>query len=437
MSLLEKLKARETKLAVVGLGYVGLPLAAAFSTRFSVIGFDVNRNKIEQYEAGRDVTEELGDERLHALTIDYTSDAARLREASFIVVAVPTPVKSDNSPDLEPVKAASELVGRHLQKGAVVVFESTVYPGVTEDVCLPILERASGFKGGRDFKIGYSPERINPGDKVHRLENICKIVSGMDDEALETIAGVYEAVVESVYRAPSIRVAEAAKLVENTQRDVNIAFMNELAMVCHRMNIDTNAVIDAMDTKWNALKFRPGLVGGHCIGIDPYYFIHEAELLGYRPRLIATGRRVNNEMSRYVADATVREMLKAGLDVARSNVYLMGMTFKEDCPDVRNSLPVDICHWLTEYGVQPRAVDPVADRADFLRLYGFPLHEIDEVKEADCLVFLVRHECFRTMSEERVAGFFRRDGRARVIIDVKSMFSAAAYRAAGYRYWSL
>ena len=438
MRLVEKLAAREARLAVVGLGYVGLPLAAAFSTKFPVIGFDVNRAKIEQCEAGRDITGEIGDERLQSLTVEFTSDAARLEDASFVVVAVPTPVRSDNSPDLDPVKAATEIVGRHLRKGAVVVFESTVYPGVTEDICLPILEKASGLKGGQDFKIGYSPERVNPGDKVHRLENICKIVSGMDDEALETIAEVYGAVVESVYRAPGIRVAEAAKLVENTQRDVNIAFMNELAMVCHRMNIDTNAVIDAMDTKWNALKFRPGLVGGHCIGIDPYYFIHEAELLGYRPRLIATGRRVNNEMGRYVAESVVQEMLRAGIDVPRTNVWLLGMTFKEDCPDVRNSLPVDIFHWLTEYGLTPKAADPVADREDFARLYDFPLRDLAEVKEADCLVFLVRHECFRRLTEPEIAGFFRRQpGAARVIIDVKSMFSAAEYRAAGYRYWSL
>ena len=438
--MVEKLSTKEATLAVVGLGYVGLPLAVAFSQHFRVIGFDVSEEKIAAYRKGHDVTCELGDARLREASVDFTSDPARLREAAFVVVAVPTPVNPDKTPDLEPVKSAAKLVGENLCPGAIVVFESTVYPGVTEDVCLPIIEQASGKKGGVDFTIGYSPERINPGDKVHRLENICKIVSGMNRATTKEIGAVYQRIIEAgVYEAQSIRVAEAAKLVENTQRDINIAFVNELAIVCHRMHIKTNDVIDAMDTKWNALRFRPGLVGGHCIGIDPYYFIHEAETQGYRPRLIATARRVNNDMGPVVAQAVVQEMLLAKIDVARANVYLLGMTFKEDCPDVRNSLPVDIVRWLEEYGITPRLVDPVADREDFRRLYQMELEtDLSAVRDADCLVFLVRHQAFRELTTAQVEKMYRRlPGRQRVLVDVKGMFAEEAYAAADMRYWSL
>lgn len=440
MNMTEKLASKDVSLAVVGLGYVGLPLAAAFSRHFRVIGFDVSEDKIAEYRHGHDITQEIGDVALQEADIDFTSDPARLREAAFVVVAVPTPVNPDKTPDLEPVRSAAKIVGENLRPGAIVVFESTVYPGVTEDICLPIMEQTSGLKGGVDFKIGYSPERINPGDKVHRLANICKIVSGMDKEALTEISAVYSTIIEAgVYQAPTIKVAEAAKLVENTQRDINIAFMNELAIVCHRMNIKTNDVIDAMDTKWNALRFRPGLVGGHCIGIDPYYFIHQAELLGYRPRLISTGRRVNNDMAPIVARAVVKEMLRAQLDAARANVYLMGMTFKEDCPDVRNSLPVDIVRWLKEYGINPRIVDPVADRVDFARLYQISLiTDLSEVTEADCLVFLVQHEVFRNLTQEQVEKMYRIvPGRQRVLMDIKGIFPEEPYVEAGFRYWSL
>lgn len=440
MRMVEKLSAKEATLAVVGLGYVGLPLAAAFSHHFRVIGFDVSEEKIAGYRKGHDVTQELGDELLQAASVDFTSDPTRLREADFVVVAVPTPVNPDKTPDLEPVKNAAKLVGENLRPGAIVVFESTVYPGVTEDICLPIVEKASGKKGGVDFTIGYSPERINPGDKVHRLANICKVVSGMNRETMKEISAVYQKIIEAgVYEAQSIRVAEAAKLVENTQRDINIAFMNELAIVCHRMNIKTNDVIDAMDTKWNALHFRPGLVGGHCIGIDPYYFIHEAEIQGHRPRLIATARRVNNDMGPMVAQAVVQEMLLAKIDAARANVYFLGMTFKEDCPDVRNSLPVDIVRWLKEYGIAPHIVDPVADREDFRRLYQMDLEtDLATVREADCLVFLVRHQVFRDLTPQQVEKMYRKvPDQQRVLIDVKGIFPEEAYAGADIRYWSL
>lgn len=440
MGITEELAEGKAVLAVVGLGYVGLPLAEAFSHHFKVIGFDVSEEKIAHYQNGHDITNELGDEVLKAAPIEFTSDAKRLKEASFIAVAVPTPVNLDKTPDLTPVRRAAKIVGENLRRGSIVVFESTVYPGVTEDVCLPILEEASGLKGGVDFKVGYSPERINPGDKVHRLHNICKIVSGMDQVALEDISAVYRMIVEAgVYQAQSIRVAEAAKLVENTQRDINIAFVNELSIVCHLMNIATNDVLDAMDTKWNALRFRPGLVGGHCIGIDPYYFIHEAERLGYRPQLIAMGRQINHDMVQVVGQAIIKEMLLARLDVPRAKVYLLGMTFKEDCPDVRNSLPVDIARWLKEYGVEPLVVDPVVDREDFSHLYEAPLiTDMSEVKEADCLVFLVQHREFRDLQKAQIEAMYRRvPGQSRVLVDIKGMFSEAEYEAAGYRYWSL
>ena len=440
MGLVQSLEKKKTSLAVVGLGYVGLPLAAAYAKHFHVIGFDVNEHKIRNYQAGIDPTQELGSQALQEAPIDFTSQEHRLQEASFIIIAVPTPVNGDKTPDLKPVKGASAVVGRNLQRGAVVVFESTVYPGVTEDVCRPILEQTSGFICGKDFFIGYSPERINPGDRVHRLTNIRKIVSGMDAATLETIAAVYEHIIEAgVYRAPTIQVAEAAKLVENAQRDINIAFMNELAMAFDRMHIDTNEVLKAMNTKWNALGFRPGLVGGHCIGVDPYYFIYQAELLGYHSQIIAAGRRVNDEMSQYVAQAIIRELLRAKIDICRAKVYLMGMTFKEDCPDTRNSRPVDVYHWLQEFGLAPIAVDPAADAGEFTAEYQIPLHTLHEVRDADCLVFLVAHKEYRALTIPELSAMFAvpKAGCRQVIIDVKSMYSAAEMQKAGYAYWNL
>ena len=363
MTLYGKIKNRKEKIALIGLGYVGMPIAVAFAKKADVIGFDLNEKKIQQYKAGFDPTQEIGDDEIKKTSVEFTSDEKRLREAKFHIIAVPTPVNQDKTPDLSPVEGASKILGRNLTKGSIVVYESTVYPGVTEEFCIPILEKESGLKCGEDFKIGYSPERINPGDKIHRLETIKKIVSGMDKETLEEIANIYELVIEvGVYRASSIKVAEAAKVVENSQRDINIAFMNELAMVFDRMHIDTNEVVDAMNTKWNALGFRPGLVGGHCIGVDPYYFIYEAEKLGYHSQIILSGRKVNDGMGVFIADAVIKQLILVGKAPKNTKVVILGLTFKENCPDIRNSKVVDIIMRLREYGIDPLLADPWVDK---------------------------------------------------------------------------
>lgn len=434
---MNRLREGKAKLAVVGLGYVGLPLAAAYAKHFPVIGFDQNEQKIETYRRGIDPTEELGDEELQKTTMEFTADPARLSEACFLIVAVPTPINGDKTPDLDPVKSATRTVGKHLAKGSIVVYESTVYPGVTEDICPLLLEKESGLVCGQDFKIGYSPERINPGDKVHRLQNIVKIVSGMDEETRKEIAAVYGTIIDTIYEAPSIRVAEAAKLVENAQRDINIAFMNELAMVFHRMGIDTNEVAKAMDTKWNALGFRPGLVGGHCIGIDPYYFIYEAENLGYHSQIIASGRYVNNGMSDFVAHEIVRLMIRSGMDASRANLYLLGMTFKEDCPDTRNSRSVDVYNYLENCGLYPVASDAMADPEEFHRKYGIRLVPEEEIADAECLVFLVAHEAYRRLTPEDIDRFYGSKDKTRLLVDVKSMYSRREFEERGYIYWSL
>jgi UDP-N-acetyl-D-galactosamine dehydrogenase len=366
-------------------------------------------------------------------------DEKRLREAKFHIVAVPTPINSDKTPDLSPVKGASETVGRNLTKGSIVVYESTVYPGVTEDVCIPILEKKSGLKCGIDFKVGYSPERINPGDKVNTLEKITKIVSGFDDESLEEIAKVYELIIEAgVHRASSIKVAEAAKVVENAQRDINIAFMNELAMVFDRMEIDTKEVIDAMNTKWNALKFYPGLVGGHCIGVDPYYFIYEAEKLGYHSQIILSGRKINDGMGKFVADVIIKKLVHANKVVKKTKVIILGITFKENCPDTRNSKVVDIIKRLNEYGIEPIVVDPQADKEDAQREYGIELVDIKEVSDADCIVFAVAHEEFMNMPLDEIDELFGDfDNSEKVIIDAKSILDKAEIEKSGYSYWRL
>ena len=438
MSVFCELGNKKTKLAVVGLGYVGLPLAAAFAEKFSVIGFDLDADKIEAYKRGHDITAELGDEALQTANIDFTIDPQRLAEASFIVIAVPTPINGDKTPNLEPVKGATEIVAKYIQKGTIVVYESTVYPGVTEDICRPLLENISGLKGGNDFKIGYSPERINPGDREHRLKSITKIVSGEDAETRKEIADVYGAIIDTIYEVSSIKVAEAAKLVENTQRDINIAFMNELAIVFHQMGIDTAEVAAAMDTKWNALKFRPGLVGGHCIGVDPYYFIYEAENLNQYSQLISAGRRINNDMSKFVANEIVKVMLRSGLDAAHAKIYLLGMTFKENCPDTRNSRSVDVYRHLQEYGLQVLASDPLADKADFQREYGIELVDEESISDADCLVLLVAHNQYAKQSLEQLHHFYRRDSKKPLmLIDVKNIYGRKAAEQAGYIYWSL
>lgn len=406
MNLYEKLVNGEEKLSLVGLGYVGMPIAVAFAKKVKVIGFDLNKQKIDLYKAGVDPTNEVGGEVIRNTKVEFTADASRLKEAKFHIVAVPTPVNDDHTPDLSPVEGASRLLGQNLTKGSIVVFESTVYPGVTEDICVPILEKESGLKCGADFKIGYSPERINPGDKVHRLETITKIVSGMDEETLDTVAKVYELVVEAgVYRAESIKVAEAAKVIENSQRDINIAFMNELSIIFHKMGIDTKAVLEAAGTKWNFLKFFPGLVGGHCIGVDPYYLTYKAEELGYHSQIILSGRRINDDMGRYVAESLVKNLIKTDVPVKGAKVAILGFTFKENCPDTRNTKVIDIYKELGEYGIRPIVVDPAADADEAKRLYGIDFHDIKEIRDMDAVVIAVAHSEFMELSTKDISGF--------------------------------
>ena len=441
MSLFQDLKDRCETMSVVGLGYVGMPIAVAFAKKgLDVIGFDLNKEKIDLYKRGIDPTKEVGDEAIKETTVAFTADEERLRDAKFHIVAVPTPVNSDHTPDLSPVIGASEIIGRNLTKGSVVVYESTVYPGVTEDVCVPILERESGMRCGVDFKVGYSPERINPGDKLHRLENIRKIVSGMDEESLSVIKAVYDIVIEvGTYPVSSIKTAEAIKVVENSQRDINIAFMNELAMVFDRMSIDTNEVVDGMNTKWNALGFRPGLVGGHCIGVDPYYFTYEAEKLGYHSQIILNGRIVNDRMGKYVAESAVREMIRAGQAPRASEVVILGLTFKENCPDTRNSKVNDIIEALNEYGIEPTVVDPWASERDALNEYGVKLTKLEQVKNADCIIVAVAHDIFREMPLNKVKELFGDDpdDSRKVLIDVKGIYPIAELKKSGLRFWRL
>ncbi len=436
----QKLLNGQEKLSLVGLGYVGMPIAVAFANEgVKVVGFDLNKAKIDLYKAGIDPTHEVGDEAIKNSTVEFTSDETKLREAKFHIVAVPTPVNQDHTPDLTPVIGASEIVGRNLVKGSIVVFESTVYPGVTEDVCLPILERESGLKCGVDFKIGYSPERINPGDKVHRLENIKKIVSGMDEESLKDIKEVYDLVIKvGTFPVSTIKTAEAIKVVENSQRDINIAFMNELAMVFDRMGIDTSEVVDGMNTKWNALGFRPGLVGGHCIGVDPYYFTYEAEKLGYHSRIIINGRMVNDGMGAFVAEATLKQMILAGKNVRDSKVVILGLTFKENCPDTRNSKVEDIINKLAEYGVKPLVVDPWASERDAMHEYGVTLTPLKDIKDADCVIMAVAHDEFKNMSLEDLDKLYKDvPNDEKVLIDVKSILDKKTVDAKGYKYWRL
>lgn len=440
MKLYNRLLKNEEKLSLIGLGYVGMPIAVAFAKKgINVIGYDLNKEKIDLYKSGVDPTREVGNEVIRNTTVEFTADEKKLREAKFHIVAVPTPVNTDHTPDLTPVIGASEILGRNLTKGSIVVYESTVYPGCTEDVCIPILEKQSGLKCGVDFKVGYSPERINPGDKVHRLENIHKIVSGMDEESLEEIKNVYDIVIEvGTYPVSNIRTAEAVKVVENSQRDINIAFMNELAMVFDRMNIDTNEVVDGMNTKWNALGFRPGLVGGHCIGVDPYYFTYEAEKLGYHSQIILNGRIVNDSMGKYIADATIKEMIKVGQAPKKSKVVILGLTFKENCPDTRNSKVDDIIKRLNEYGIQPIVVDPWASERDAMREYGVELTPLHEVKDADCVIVAVAHNEFKALRLDDIKKLYRVSADSeKVLIDVKGIYSVKDLNNSGMDYWRL
>ena len=440
MTFYEKVIKKEERISLVGLGYVGMPIAVAFANKgIDVVGFDLNKAKIELYKSGVDPTKEVGDEAIKNSAVYFTSDEKDLQKAKFHIVAVPTPVNTDHTPDLTPVIGASEIVGRNLTKGSYVVFESTVYPGCTEDVCIPILERESGLKCGVDFKVGYSPERINPGDKVHRLENITKIVSGCDEEALQTIKAVYDIVIEvGTYPVSNLRTAEAVKVVENSQRDINIAFMNELAMAFDKMDIDTNEVVDGMNTKWNALGFRPGLVGGHCIGVDPYYFTYQAEKLGYHSQIILNGRIVNDSMGKFVADAAIKNMIAVGQAPKKSKVVILGLTFKENCPDTRNSKVDDIIKRLAEYEITPIVVDPWASERDAMHEYGVTLTKLEDVKDADCVIVAVAHNEFKALGLDNIKSLFKSSVDAeKVLIDVKGLYEVSELQASGMKYWRL
>lgn len=439
MNLYNNIVTKKEKIGIVGLGYVGMPIAVAFSKKVQVIGFDLNTSKIDLYKAGIDPTNEIGNDAIKEAKVEFTSDEMKLKEAKFFIVAVPTPINSDKTPDLAPVEGASKIIGRNLSKGSIVVYESTVYPGVTEDVCIPILEKESGLKCGIDFSVGYSPERINPGDKINTLEKIIKIVSGIDKESLDEIAKVYELVIEAgVHKASSIKVAEAAKVVENSQRDINIAFMNELAMVFDRMNIDTNEVIEAMNTKWNALKFYPGLVGGHCIGVDPYYFIYEAEKLGYHSQIILSGRKINDGMGKFIADATVKKLILANKVVKKSKVVILGLTFKENTPDTRNSKVIDIIESLREYGIDPVVVDPQAEFEEAKREYNIELTNFNNVEDADCVILAVAHNEFKKLTLNKVDSLYgNMIKEEKVLIDIKSLFNEEEILQQGYSYWRL
>lgn len=434
--LFEQIISHETKLSLIGLGYVGMPIAVAFAKKVDVVGFDTNISKIDLYKKGIDPTREVGDEAIKETTVEFTADETKLKEAKFHIVAVPTPVKEDHTPDLRPVEGASTILGRNLTKGSIVVFESTVYPGVTEEVCVPILERESGLKCGQDFKVGYSPERINPGDKIHRLETITKIVSGMDEESLNIIAQVYELVVEvGVHRAESIKVAEAAKVIENSQRDINIAFMNELSIIFNKMEIDTQSVLKAAGTKWNFLNFYPGLVGGHCIGVDPYYLTYKAERLGYHSQIILSGRRINDDMGKYVAENVVKKLIAAEKTVRNAKVAILGFTFKENCPDTRNTKIIDIVNELREYGIQPVIADPVADAEEAKILYGIEFADINEIHDMDAVVLAVAHTEFKSLTVRDIDKFVGEGEK--VLLDIKGILNREEYKEAGYRYWRL
>lgn len=435
-TLYDRVVAGEEKLALIGLGYVGMPIAVEFAKKVKVLGFNHNERRIQQYKSGIDPTHEVGDEAIRNTTVDFTSDEKRLSECKFLIVAVPTPIKEDKNPDLFPVENASRIVGRNLVPGSVVVYESTVYPGVTEDVCVPILEKESGLKCGVDFKVGYSPERINPGDKVHRLQTIKKIVSGMDAETLDCVAKTYELVVEAgVHRASSIKVAEAAKVIENSQRDINIAFMNELSIIFHRLGIDTKEVLEAAGTKWNFLKFYPGLVGGHCIGVDPYYLTYKADMLGYHSQVILAGRRINDGMGKYVAESCVKQLIAADKPVKNARVAILGFTFKENCPDTRNSKVMDIVNELHEYGITPVITDPVADAEEAKRIYDLDFDTMDAVKDMDAVILAVAHEEFTKLTMEKVDSFFGEG--TKILLDIKGILDKNAFEAAGYAYWRL
>lgn len=458
MELFNKIINREEKIAIVGLGYVGMPLAIAFAEKIEVIGFDINKNKIDLYKNGIDITEEVGNEAVKNTTAIFTSDENKLREAKFHIVAVPTPTNEDKTPDLRPVIGASEIIGRNLVKGSMVIYESTVYPGLTEAVCIPILERESGMKCGEDFKIGYSPERIDPGNKVNRLQNIVKVVSGMDDETLEVAAKLYELIIEAgVHRAESIKVAEAAKIIENSQRDLNIAFMNEIAMMFDKMDIDTQSVIAAARTKWNFMHFEPGLVGGHCIGVDPYYLIHQSEKLGYESKVIAAGRKINDGMGKFVAEKTIKKLIKSKKIISRARVGILGITFKANCPDIRNTKVIDIIDELKDYDVEIVVSDSFADKEEVKCEYGIDLVDFSEMRNLDAVILAVGHESYKMISFDEYRAMYRThqlEGMANdevaaainteneslhkfILMDVKGILNKKEAQINNFDYWRL
>lgn len=426
---------KDRVVSVIGLGYVGLPVAVAFGLKRRTIGFDINAQRIAELKQGYDRTGEVAADELQAADILFTDSISELQQADFHIVAVPTPVDEANQPDLTPMLKASETVAKALKKGDIVVYESTVYPGVTEDECVPLLERVSGLVCGSDFTVGYSPERINPGDKEHTFSKIKKIVSGQDATTLEIVASVYESVVTAgVHLASSIKVAEAAKVIENTQRDLNIALMNELALIFDKLGVDTNEVLEAAGTKWNFLSFKPGLVGGHCIGVDPYYLTHKAEKIGYIPQVILAGRRINDSMGRFIAQRTVKEMIHAGHNILGAMVTVLGLTFKEDCPDLRNSKVIDIIRELQDYGIKVQVCDPLADPAEALHEYGVSLVPFAELQKADAVILAVSHHDYRTLSADVLCGLMN---GSPLLIDVKGIFNRDACQAAGIRNWRL
>lgn len=455
-NLYERIVEKKENISVIGLGYVGMPLAISFAKKANVIGFDVNKEKVELYNKGIDATNEVGNEALEETTALMTCDETKLKECKFHIVAVPTPTNDDKTPDLRPVIGASKTLGRNLTKGSIVVYESTVYPGVTEDICIPALEEESGLKCGVDFKIGYSPERINPGDKLHRLETIVKVVSGMDEESLDIIAKTYELVIDAgVHRAESIKVAEAAKVIENSQRDINIAFVNELSIIFNKMGIDTKAVLEAAGTKWNFLKFSPGLVGGHCIGVDPYYLTHKAEQLGYHSQVILSGRRINDGMGKYIAENTIKNLIKSNKQVKGANVVILGITFKEDCPDVRNSKVIDIINELNEYGVNVSVTDPIAEEKEVKEEYGVELIKYENIKDMDAVIVAVGHKEYLELGLDDIKDLYSTDMSTTntceileeiavdfedgglVLVDVKGIFNKEEAKSNGYLYWRL
>ena len=453
MKLSQAIINKSEKISIIGLGYVGMPLAIAFAKVADVIGFDISKEKIAAYLKGIDVTKEVGDEALKKTRVFFTNEEEHLKKAKFHIVSVPTPINTDKTPNLQAIKNASKLLGRNLVKGSIIVYESTVFPGVTEEICVPILEMESGLQCGSDFKVGYSPERINPGDKINRLETIVKVVAGMDEESLEEIAKVYQlVVVAGVYQAETIKIAEAAKVIENAQRDINIAFMNELAIIFNKMRIDTKAVLKAAATKWNFLNFTPGLVGGHCIGVDPYYLTYKAAEIGYHSQIILAGRKINDDMGKYVAENTVKLMINANKQIKGAKVAILGITFKENCPDVRNTKVIDVINELKEYGVNILVHDPQADKAETYQQYGIQLKEMAEIDSLDAIILAVPHDDYKNLKLDKLSQlynhnyFYANDGRAgskqdlrekKVLIDIKGLFNRAEAEDKHFTYWQL